>query len=331
MTARTLAITLISSVLCGGAAATAEVVERAFEERFAVAAGARLELIHGDGDVTVEPWDESFVEVAVRYRAEVSGVGLSRSPDLEVDSERRGDTIVVRGRETGASIGIYWRRKREYTYSVRAPSWVVLDLHGDDGDVSVSGWRAGLESTLDDGDVSLVDFEAPLAKLELEDGDLEIEGFAGDLVIRVEDGDVDVRDCDSGELRVRSEDGDVSIDRCRANFFVRVDDGNIAIERAHASVVDLKAEDGDVDVELLSADELDLEIDVEDGDVTLSLAPEISAVYSIETRDGRIRLPLGEGIRTEEGGSRASGSFGEGGGRIEIKTADGRVELRSSS
>ncbi len=309
--------------------ARGEILEREFHESFPVAPGARLELIHGDGDVSLRPWDRDVIDVQVRYRAEFRGLGLATEPDFEVDFERQGETILVRGREVGnVGIGFFLNRERDYAYTIQAPDWVVLDTSGEDGDVDIEGWRANIECALDDGDLTLADIRAKATRLEAEDGDIDIDGFEGSLEIRVDDGDVDIRECRSDDLQIRAADGDVSLVRCRGNFKLRVDDGGVVVDGADVSKLEIRSSDGDVDVALLSATDLDLEIEAEDGDVTLELGPEISATYAIDTDDGRIRFSDGGGTRTNNGHTVVHGKIGDGTGRIRITTTDGNVTLR---
>ncbi|MCP4200569.1 MAG: DUF4097 domain-containing protein [bacterium] len=330
MTQRALAMTLglsLSLSLMPGTA-RGEVLEREFHESFAIAPGARLELIHGDGDVSLRPWDRDVIDVQVRYKAEFRGLGLATEPDFEVDFERKGETILVQGREIGSmGIGFFLNRERDYVYTIQAPDWVVLDTSGDDGDVDIEGWRGNIDCVLDDGDLTLADVRAKTTRLEAEDGDIEIDGFEGALEIRVDDGDVDIRECSSDELQIRAADGDVSLVRCSGNFKLMVDDGGVVVDRADVSKLEIRSSDGDVDVALLSATDLDLEIEVEDGDVTLELGPEISATYTIETDDGSIRLSRGDAARSERA-DRVTGKIGDGAGRIRITTTDGNVILR---
>lgn len=307
--------------------ATAETLERDFYETFAVAPGARLELTHGDGDVFLRPWAREAIDVKVQYRAEFRSLGLTTEPGFDVAFERRGETLVVRGRETGGKgIGFFSGRRRDYTYTIQAPAWVVLDIRGDDGDVEIEGWRADMRSVLEDGDVDLADFRGN-AVIATEDGDIDIEGFEGALQIRVEDGDVDIRDCSSEDLEVRAEDGDVSIEHCSGSFGLEVEDGGILVANAVVSTLEIRSSDGDVDVELVSASDLDLEIEADDGDVTLELGAEVSATYTIETDDGIIHVAAGGETRSRSG-HRVSGQIGDGSGSIRVTTADGNVTLR---
>ncbi|MFQ5526447.1 MAG: DUF4097 family beta strand repeat-containing protein [Thermoanaerobaculia bacterium] len=320
----------LALVLCVAAIepASAKTVDREFHESFNVSPGARLDLNHGDGDVDIEPWDRDVIDVYVRYHAELKGGGIRSEPDFEVDFEQSGDTVRVRGREIGnRGIGFFFSREHEYTYTIKAPAYVVLDTKGDDGNIDVDGWRADIAIALDDGDLWLRDVEAVAVRIEAQDGDVEIDGLKASLDIRLDDGDVDIVDCESNRLKIRAQDGNVILDRCRGDFEIAVDDGDVDITRASVSKLDVRANDGDVDLELASATDLDLYVDAEDGDVSVELGSGISAAFSVETDDGSIRVSSTDWILTKKD-HRVTGEIGNGEGRIRITTSDGNVTLR---
>ena len=114
---------------------TAEEIKRDFHESFDVSQGARLRLRHGDGDVDIRPWDKNVLDIEVHYHADISsfGLGRRRHPDFTVDFSQRGDQISVVGRRTGHGgfqIGFFSSRRYEYTYTIRGPAYLELELEG---------------------------------------------------------------------------------------------------------------------------------------------------------------------------------------------------------
>lgn len=306
----------------------AERIERDYHETFDVEPGARLVLEHGDGDVTFVPWDQDVVEVDVVYRAEIKGLGASRRGEFEVDFSQTGNRIRITGREPSfAGIGVFSFRQNEYTYKVRAPAYLELDLEGEDGSVSIEGWRAVIEASLEDGDLHLTDVEAERFDLELEDGDAVIRKLTGALALDTEDGDVDIQDCSSAGAAVHTEDGDVAIERCQGDFEVRSSDGDVGLHMMRVGAVEIETEDGDVDLDLLEARNLDLTIITDDGTVVVQTAVDLSAELDLSTGDGRIRVEL-PAADLSESRHRVSGRLGQGEGRIRITTEDGGVTLR---
>lgn len=307
-------------------------VDREEHKTFEVAPGHRLELRHDDGNVVIEPWDQDVLDVSVRYYAEFKGLGAGNDPDFTVEFEQDGDTVRVRGRETvNWRAGIFVNRRYENVYRIKAPAYLVLDLVGDDGDVEITGWRAAIAASLDDGDITLANVRAREVSIDAEDGDVEIDDLEGALDIRAEDGDVVVTRCVSSPLQVETEDGDITIDDCRGDFELSADDGDVAVRGASVGRISVRASDGDVDLSLVAATELDLSIDTDDGGVALALADGISAEFEIEAHDGSIRVANSEWVRLRTD-HRVTGQVGAAGvepkGRIRIETDDGNVTLR---
>ncbi len=319
---------LFLAVSMATAPAWAERIERDYHETFDVRPGALLHLKHGDGDVTVTPWDQDVVEIDVRYRADIKGLRVGRESEFAVDFDHSGETIRVTGREPSFSgVGIFSSREHVYTYKIQAPKYVELRLEGDDGDASIEGWRAAVQATLEDGDLFLSDIVAERLVLELEDGDVEIVGMTGELSLASEDGDIDIRDCTSASAELRTEDGDIRLKRCAGDFGVRSNDGDVELFEMRAGTLRIETEDGDVNLDLLEARDLDLTVTTQDGTVEVHAAAGLSAELDISTGDGSIRVKS-PGADLSKTKHRVTGRLGSGEGRIRITTDDGDVSLR---
>ena len=99
----------------------------------------------------------------------------------------------------------------EYTYKIKAPDYVMLDLRGDDGDVELEGWRADIECRTDDGDLQFTDVANANTEIWVEDGDVRLARLTGDLVVHADDGDVTITGCETPHALLTLEDGDVRI------------------------------------------------------------------------------------------------------------------------
>jgi hypothetical protein len=280
------------ALLLFAGASFARDINHHFHERYDVTEGMRLILVHEDGDVEIRPGEEDVLEVDVVYRRDVKRIGVGKDPEFEVEVTRDGDTIRIAGRESGhAGMNVVTiSHIQEYRYTIRAPAWLDLDLRGDDGDVSIAGWRGRLGARGEDGDVNLEGCET-VAHIDLDDGDLDLSGCSGDFDIRVEDGDVHLRNHVAERLRIRTDDGDVTAD-------------------------------------LRGADDMDTEIQVEDGSVTLRLPGDLPVECLVRTEDGRFRADLPTArrveIRDQAGYVELAGTKG----KIRITTDDGDIELR---
>jgi DUF4097 and DUF4098 domain-containing protein YvlB len=307
----------------------AEEISRDYHETFDVEQGMRLVLEHGDGDVEITPWHENTLEVDVRYRAQASNIGWSKSTEFKVDFSQDGNTIsVVVHEPKRMNIGVATYRESEYRFRIKAPSYLELQLEGEDGDVAIADWRGSIRLRLEDGDVEMRNIEAGRTEVTLEDGDLEIDGIRGDLDIESEDGDIEIFDCRTEHGHIRTEDGDVTVDRCAGSFDIAASDGDAELREVAARKMDIRTGDGTVEVALLPMDDLDLQVRVGDGDVLVDLDQDVSATFELETRDGRIRL-MAEGVANlRQDKRRTTGQIGSGNGSIYVRTVDGSVTLR---
>ena len=320
-------ITFVLSVVAGQVAA--EEINREFHETFQVQEGSKLVLEHGDGDVAITPWGEDTLDVEVRYRAKASNIGWTKSTDFTVEFRQDGDTVYVVGHEPKrVSVGISAYREYEYLYTVKAPSYLKLDLEGDDGDVEIDGWNGPIMVKLEDGDVNLSNIESPRTEVILEDGDLEIDGIVGDLEIDCEDGDIEIFDCQTDQGRIHSEDGDIVIDRCAGSFEIAVADGDAYMRELTARDLKIRSGDGTINLSLLPSEDLDLNVRVGDGDVVLDLDRDLSADFELETSDGRINVSAADVGELSQDRQRVTGRLGAGDGSIYVRTVDGSVTLR---
>jgi hypothetical protein len=329
---RILMLTLAASALGGllGMPARAARVDREFHESFEVAPGTRLELEHGDGDVMFSVWDRDVIQVDVVYRMDFSGVSLGTRGEFDVRFEQSGDAVRVIGREPDfRGIGVFSRTESEYRYTIQAPSYVELDLSGEDGDVDIEGWRAPVSVRLDDGDLALRDLEAERIRVHIEDGEVRGFGVRGDIDISTDDGDVDLVDCEGGHARIDVVDGDVHIRRCRTDLTLTSDDGDVRISELAARVCDIRTEDGDLELDLVQQGSPDVQLRSDDGDLEVTFAAGLNAEIDITNGDGHVRLDL-PSAEIIKGKHQIRGRVGSGPdpGRIRISTADGSVTVR---
>jgi hypothetical protein len=313
-------------------AAEAKTMDKKFHEQFDAKEGTRLMLMHGDGDVTVTPWNRDVVDVHVRYHAEYSGIGVGGAADFDVEFRHDGRDIIVHGLEKGhTNVGIMVRKELDYTYTIQAPPWVELELDGDDGDVEVTGWRGEIECTLDDGDVALQDIRASSVEVGVQDGDVRIEDLRAELMIDSDDGDITLKDCAVDGCSIKLEDGDLEANDCAGDFLVSVDDGSVDFRRLETKKMRLRGADGNVSLSLVDSKAPLLDIATDDGGVSVELERGTSAEFTIQTDDGGIRVDLEGMTNLTKGEHEVTGTVGDGRGKIRIRTADGNVTLGDGS
>ena len=309
--------------------AAARVIDKDYHETFDAKQGTKLLVSHGDGDVIITPWDRDVIDVKVRYHAEVTSVGIGKEVDFSVDFKEANDTIVVTGHDGGTAGIFFFRSMQEYVYSytVSAPSYVVLELRGDDGDVEVSGWRADIECVLDDGDLDLADIVTARVEISIEDGDVGLTELTSDLDLRGDDGDVTVSGSSFEHALLSIEDGDIDVMDSAGDFEISIDDGDIDFARAVVENMDVRGNDGDVDLDITVDPETHIAVSTDDGDVTMRLSGELSFDYLVTMDDGDVDIYLDGATDTEVDEHRVSGVVGAGEGNVRVRTSDGDVTI----
>lgn len=328
MRART-GLASILGLILGAVPAGAEEINREFHQSFGAPEGTVLRIEHGDGNVEVEPWEKAEIDVLVIYRGDLRTIGIGTSLGFEVKFSKVGNTVHVVGNESGGvTIGIRYKDLEEYVYRVRAPSYVVLELEGDDGDVAISDWKGDIEIFSDDGNVYLSNITAATTSLELEDGDVDIAKLSGNLFLTMDDGSAVILESDMNRARLRSEDGDITLKQCEGNFDVELDDGDIRFIQVRVGNGTLRTEGGDLDLNLLDHPGMDLDVQTEDGSVWIDLEEGMSVAFSVQSDDGRLNLDLSEvaGLRRDD--HRVSGSIHGGKGKIRVQTDEGEITIR---
>jgi hypothetical protein len=311
--------------------AMARIVDKDFHRAFEVQAGDRLRLHHGDGDVTVTPWDQDVIDVTVRYHADVKAVGIGDHSDFDVEFRQDGDVVTVMGIE-GSTTGLYIVTsvsEYEYTYTIMAPSYVVIESTGDDGALEITGWKADIECRIDDGDIVLSDIENDRTEIYIEDGDARIDGMLSDLLLKGDDGTVNVRESAFSNAIFSVEDGDIRVVDSEGIFDVSIDDGDVIFGRVAADVVDVRGQDGDIDLDLIGEGGIQLSISADDGDVMVRLARGFSFDYLVTMDDGDVSVDLDGGTGIERDEHKVKGTVGDGSGMVRVRIADGDVLLTS--
>jgi len=303
-------------------------IDREFHKSFDVQEGHRLVVVSGDGDLTITPWDEDAIDISVRYLADIRKVGFGGPPDFDVEFDSGGDFVRVRGllKATGAAV-FQSIHVHEYTYTIKAPPYVLLEIDGDDGDVHITDWRAEIDCSIDDGDLTLDGFEGGSLDVGVDDGDIHLVEASGDIEISADDGDVYLRGCAPVSAAVSLDDGDFVATACGGDFSVATDDGDITLDLENAGTVSVNADDGDIEVSIASGEAARVEVSADDGNVVVSLPGGASYSYMITTDDGCVRADLPERDEHVHESHIVRGKVRGGGPTVRIGTNDGDVVL----
>ncbi|MBD3376480.1 DUF4097 family beta strand repeat protein [candidate division KSB1 bacterium] len=321
-------ITLVTLLLCSIIRVShSEDVKKDFHESFPAEQGGKIHLEHGDGDVTIRPWSEPIIDVHVRYEISESGFRLGGERDFDVEFKQRGKDLYIVGREKHASgLVLISSTHRIYTYEIHAPEWVILELQGDDGEISIEGWQGEISLHVDDGRVDLRDIENESIEIRTQDGDVMVRDCRSRLQIYGDDADVELVDV-RVDARIRLQDGDIMVRDVEGPFNIQTDDGDCILDRLKSKEVSVRTSDGDIDLSIREEQSPDIYITTDDGSVRLGLPKELSANINVNTDDGRITVAMpGLDVRDEQRNA-FSADMRDGKGRIRINTSDGDVSI----
>jgi DUF4097 and DUF4098 domain-containing protein YvlB len=268
-----------------------------FERRLAADPHGIVEISNVSGKVDVSAWDNPEVEV----RAEL-GSGVDR---VDVTGEHGRTTIKV------IVPNMSFRSTSTYLH-VRVPRDSELDFSGVSCDLVSSDVQGPLQLRTVSGDV----------KADVFQKNVEIKTVSGDIALRGH-GPVTA-------IHIGTISGNVRVDRVAGDLEATSVSGDMTLRLDTARSVRLRATSGDLGFEGKLAKGGALDAETVSGDVTVRGAPEGGIEYEINTFSGDIHDCMGaESVRVSKygPGRRLTGSTGENGARIRVKTMSGDVEL----
>ena len=244
----------------------------------------RLVLEQPTGDVIIEAWDQTEIQVSTpddndEFELEVSGsqvlirpVRNNRSPEewakfapdlanLGIDLEKmisRGQRSINRTmRHTGKGIDIQldigrWTSSRDY--HIKVPFNCHLSLRTSSGDLTITGPNGTHLIQTTSGDIRMRRMSGNLL-VSSASGDVWIDGLEGRLGVKSASGEIEILQANVDELSAHTASGDVNLDLVRVperEFDVRSVSGDVSIRlpRDARVTVEMSTVSGDVDCSL---------------------------------------------------------------------------------
>jgi DUF4097 and DUF4098 domain-containing protein YvlB len=133
-----------------------------------------------------------------------------------------------------------------------------------------------------------------------------------------------------GELRLSSVSGDIVLERGAGELEATSVSGVLTLELGSASSARLRTTSGDMTLRGELARDGSVEADTISGEITMRLKAAAGYEYEASSFSGDIGNCFGadaERVSAHGPGSRLNGSFGEGHGRIRVKSMSGDVAL----
>jgi hypothetical protein len=246
------------------------------------------------GEIIVTGWDRP--EVRVRARSERTDVRMEATPSrlsLDLPRPRGGDS----------------------RFEVTVPVGVKVIARAQQGDISVTGTRGGVELNTQNGDINVEDV-TDVADLTSLNGDITARNLVGRVDVRTTSGEVTLVDL-KGDVEVTSVSGDIELRNVTSRYV-----------RARSTSGDVSY-DGGVDTtgryELAS----------HSGAVSLALPANVGAQITVATYTGSIDSDFQITLKPGEHGFGPSKRFtfdvGKGDARISAESFSGDVIIRSKA
>jgi DUF4097 and DUF4098 domain-containing protein YvlB len=298
-------------------------VSGSFDRSLDVSAPLRLELSNVAGDVSIVGSGDNKVHVHADVR--VSGFGFG-NPQKRLDDilaspplELKGDTLRI-GKETTRLHNV------AITYTLEVPRDTAVNSSSVSGSESVTGVRGPVQASSVSGTIRAQDISHEV-RLSSTSGsvtaencgdDVHANSVSGTVVVSNAKGDI-VAHSVSGDVQVRKPGGRVDANTSSGTVNVRGSDGDI---KAHATA-------GRVTIEGNPSGNNYWDLKTVSGTVNIAVPSSASFHLSAGAVTGQIsaQVPL---MIEEQGKHSLRARMGDGGGRVEIHTVSGAIEVQGA-
>ena len=286
---------LVSTILISLLASTAFAVD--VDRTIDAAKDGHVEVSNISGEITIEGWNQSKVEVTGTIGRDVK----------ELIVERDGDEVLIKVKLPKGSSSA-----SDADLLIKVPQNSSINV----GTVSA------------DIDVTAVNGEQSLHTVS---GNVTTESTGADMSAESVSGDVEVSgDNADGEIEASTVSGDVTLTRVAGEVVGESVSGSVVVNEGSFERADLSTVNGEVVFEGELQDGGRLNIETVNGSVEVDFVGDVSAKINVETFNGRIRNCFGP--KAERTSKYAPGweldfTEGDGSGRVEISTMNGGVNL----
>jgi DUF4097 and DUF4098 domain-containing protein YvlB len=322
--AGTLAIAALALALAGSLAlAGCDVgpsVSGAFDRSLDVSTPLRLELSTISGDVTIVSGGDG--KVHVHGDVTVSGWGFG-NPQERLKQIVANPPIELRGDTLRVGQTLHHLHNVSITYSVEVPRDTFVDTSSVSGAVSVRGVQGPVQAESVSGSVRAQDI-ARDTRLSSTSGEVEVANCGGDVHASSVSGSVSVSNA-KGDVTAHSVSGNVTVGRPGGRVDSNSSSGSVQI---HGANNDVKAHtaNGVVDIAGNPSGNSYWDLKTVSGPVNISVPSDANFHLSSNAVSGEIRteVPI---VIEEQGKHSLRARMGDGGGRVEVHTVSGSIDL----
>ncbi|MGD2122529.1 MAG: DUF4097 family beta strand repeat-containing protein [Gemmatimonadota bacterium] len=251
--------------------------------------GDRLVIRDFRGTVVVDSWDRSQLRAS-----------------LDTKESRR---FLIRRSGSELELGLEERAHRERREDLRLtlPTWISLELSGNEVEVEVEGIHGNVE----------------IRNLR---GDLTFADMGGVVEARSVEGRIEARDL-TGTARLRTGEDDIRVSSSTASLNLETVDGDIRLEDVGGRHISARSTDGDITFTGGILPGGNYGFFSHDGDITLRIEPPADFDASILSYGGRFESEFPVRAAGFRSGESLDFSVGSGGARVVVETFSGPVLL----
>jgi hypothetical protein len=296
-------------------------VSGSFDRAFDVSGPLRLELANVAGDVAVVGSDDAKVHVHADVR--VSGMGFGspekRLEDILADPpvELRGDTLRV-GKENARLHNV------SISYSIEVPLESEVDSSSVSGSESIRSVRGPVQAHSVSGSVRVQDIGREV-KLSSVSGTIEAENCGDDVRATSVSGGVTVSNT-KGDVLAHSVSGSVQVNTPGGRVDASSTSGSVVVRAANSDVKGHSTA-GRVTVQGNPSGNSYWDLKTSSGSVNIAVPSDAKFHFSASAVSGQIstQVPI---VIEEQGKHSLRARMGDGGGRVEIHTVSGAIEIQ---
>ncbi|OQX88805.1 hypothetical protein B6D60_01055 [candidate division KSB1 bacterium 4484_87] len=298
------------------------------QKTFPIETGASIYVSNDEGNIEVNSWDKSEVQIAWEKIA----FGKSKEAaekilkETEIDIFHSVHTLRVKiiepRREKKFS---FWDifdpdtwanfpRSPVVHFRLFVPRNADLNLSADEGNISVKNCSGSLTITVDEGKINCENIVGEDIKLVSDEG-------------RITGTNIQAPD---GKIFIRTDEGKIHLENAACDrATIKCDEGKIYCSEFYARRATMTTDEGNIEVFLANKDGDSYRFYTDEGNVTLHFPDAFSCKFDLKTQEGRIRDDFGLKISKFDGGQRCRESIGtEPARQITVSVSEGNIYLR---
>jgi DUF4097 and DUF4098 domain-containing protein YvlB len=317
-------VALIAIVVALAGCQMGPAVSGSFDRTLDVSGPIRLELANVSGDVSISGSADAKIHVHGDVR--VSGMGIANSQKRLDDLiarppvELKGDTLRV-GKEEMSHL-----HNVSIAYTVEVPRETEVRASSVSGAISVRSVRGPVQAESVSGSVRAQDIGGAV-KLSSVSGSIEAEKCGDDVHASSVSGNVTVTNA-KGDVVAHSVSGDVHTNNPGGRVDANSSSGSVGVRSANGDVTG-HSTSGSVTVQGNPSGNSYWDLKTASGTVEISVPSDAKFHFSANAISGQIsaQIPI---VIEEQGKHSLRAHIGDGGGRVEVHTVSGSIEVQGA-